>query len=67
MLSPGLTWNGETPARDALERALKADSEAGVWDHLAGTVSALFVVKVIDDRGDELLVVKHVRMAKATR
>ena len=44
-----------------------------MWDHLAGTVSAPFeagehgqvAVKVIDDRGNELLVVKSLRDAKA--
>lgn len=51
---------------DKLKRALKGEFEDSVWDHLAGTVSAPFVpgenkriaVKVIDDRGNELLVVK---------
>lgn len=53
-----------TAAWDSLKRALKATHEASVWDHLAGTVSAPFeageqiAVKVIDDRGNELLVVK---------
>ena len=44
-----------------------------MWDHLAGTVSAPFeagdhgqvAVKVIDDRGNELLVVKSLRDATA--
>jgi len=44
-----------------------------VWDHLAGTVSAPFeggengqiAVKVIDDRGNELLVIKT--LAEANR
>ena len=43
-----------------------------MWDHLAGTVSAPFVagehgqvaVKVIDQRGNELLVVKSLKEAK---
>ena len=43
-----------------------------VWDHLAGTKSAPFeagehgevAVKVIDDRGNELLVVKSLKEAK---
>jgi adenine-specific DNA-methyltransferase len=51
---------------DKLKRALKGEFEDSVWDHLAGTISAPFVpgenkriaVKVIDDRGNELLVVK---------
>ena len=56
-----------TGAWDNLKRALKTDYEEGVWDHLAGTVSAPFAVgqnkkiavKVIDDRGNELMVVKE--------
>ncbi|MFH1672097.1 MAG: site-specific DNA-methyltransferase, partial [Pseudomonadota bacterium] len=55
-----------TSAWDNLKRALKSTHEESVWDHLAGTVSASFeagehgqiAVKVIDDRGNELLVVK---------
>ena len=55
-----------TSAWDALKKALKADYGESVWDHLAGTRSAPFeageqrqiAVKVIDDRGNELLVVK---------
>ena len=43
-----------------------------MWDHLAGTKSAPFeagengqvAVKVIDDRGNELVVVKSLREAK---
>ena len=49
-----------------LRKALKGDYDDSVWDHLAGTRSAPFepgehkqvAVKVIDDRGNELLVVK---------
>lgn len=52
---------------DKLKKALKGEFEESVWEHLAGTVSAPFVpgeqkqvaVKVIDDRGNELLVVKN--------
>jgi adenine-specific DNA-methyltransferase len=51
---------------DKLKRALKGEFDDAVWAHLAGTVSAPFVpgerkqiaVKVIDDRGNELLVVR---------
>jgi adenine-specific DNA-methyltransferase len=57
-----------TGAWDNLKKALKGTYEEGVWDHLAGTVSAPFeagehgqvAVKVIDDRGNELLVVKGI-------
>jgi adenine-specific DNA-methyltransferase len=58
-----------TGAWDNLKKALKSDYDEGVWDHLAGSVSAPFelgehktiAVKVIDDRGNELMVVKEVR------
>lgn len=61
-----------TSAWDNLKRALKGTHEEGVWDHLAGTVSAPFeagehgqvAVKVIDDRGNELLVVKSLKEAR---
>lgn len=55
-----------TGAWNDLRKALKGDYDDSVWDHLAGTKSAPFTagdhrqiaVKVIDDRGNELLVVK---------
>ena len=55
-----------TSAWDNLKKALKTDFDESVWDHLSGTVSAPFTagehrevaVKVIDDRGNELLVTK---------
>jgi adenine-specific DNA-methyltransferase len=55
-----------TSAWENLKKALKGDYSESVWDHLAGTVSAPFeageqqqiAVKVIDDRGNELVVVK---------
>jgi adenine-specific DNA-methyltransferase len=55
-----------TGAWESLRKALRATHEESVWDHLAGTVSAPFpageqrqvAVKVIDDRGNELVVVK---------
>jgi len=61
-----------TGAWDSLKKALKGTYEESVWDHLAGTTSAPFVppetgqiaVKVIDDRGNELLVVKDLKEAK---
>lgn len=57
-----------TAAWDNLKKALKGTYEEGVWDHLAGSTSAPFeagdhrrvAVKVIDDRGNELMVVKTV-------
>ncbi len=61
-----------TSAWENLKKALKGTHEESVWDHLAGTVSAPFeagdhgqvAVKVIDDRGNELLVVKSLKEAK---
>jgi adenine-specific DNA-methyltransferase len=61
-----------TGAWDNLKKALKGDYEESVWDHLAGTVSAPFelgeheqvAIKVIDDRGNELLIVKSIKEAK---
>ena len=55
-----------TGAWEAMQKALKAQFEPGVFDHLAGDTSAPFyagehgqiAVKVIDDRGNELVVVK---------
>jgi len=55
-----------------LKRALKGTFEESVWDHLAGTESEWFeagdhkqiAVKVIDDRGNELLVVKNLSEAE---
>jgi len=55
-----------TSAWDNLKKALRGTYDEAVWDHLAGTISAPFeagehgqiAVKVIDDRGNELMVVK---------
>jgi adenine-specific DNA-methyltransferase len=62
-----------TGAWENLKKALKATYDESVWDHLAGTESAPFepgehkrvAVKVIDDRGNELLVVKDLSEAKS--
>jgi adenine-specific DNA-methyltransferase len=61
-----------TAAWDDLKRALRGEFEDSVWEHLAGTTSAPFeagehrqvAVKVIDDRGNELLVVKPLKARK---
>lgn len=61
-----------TSAWDNLKRALKSTYEEGIWDHLAGTKSIPFeagehkqiAVKVIDDRGNELMVVKSLTGVK---
>jgi adenine-specific DNA-methyltransferase len=58
-----------TSAWDGLKRALKSEYDDQVWDHLAGTKSAPFeagehrqvAVKVIDDRGNELLAVRRLK------
>jgi DNA methylase len=55
-----------TSAWESLKKALKGEYEESVWDHLAGTTSAPFeageqrqvAVKVIDDRGHELIVIE---------
>lgn len=56
-----------TGAWESLKKSLRVEFEDTVWDHLAGTTSAPFpagehgqiAVKVIDPRGNELLVVKQ--------
>lgn len=61
-----------TSAWDNLKRALKGNYDETVWEHLAGTKSVPFeagehgqiAVKVIDDRGNELMVVKSLKEAK---
>ena len=61
-----------TSAWSSIKKALKGQYDESVWDHLAGTVSAPFepgengqiAVKVIDDRGNELIMVKSVEEAK---
>jgi adenine-specific DNA-methyltransferase len=61
----------KTGAWENLKKALRGDYEETVWDHLAGTVSAPFeagehgqvAVKVIDERGNELLIVKSMTEA----
>jgi adenine-specific DNA-methyltransferase len=55
-----------TSAWDSLKRALRGEFEDTVWEHLSGTTSEPFTagesrkvaVKVIDDRGNELMVVR---------
>jgi adenine-specific DNA-methyltransferase len=61
-----------TSAWDSLKKALRGTYDEAVWDHLAGTTSAPFeagehgqiAVKVIDDRGNELMVVKELKETK---
>jgi adenine-specific DNA-methyltransferase len=61
-----------TGAWENLKKALRVEFEDTVWNHLAGTTSAPFpagehgqiAVKVIDPRGNELLVVKKLKETK---
>lgn len=56
-----------TAAWDNLQKSLKAQFDASLWDHLAGTASEPFLlgeqrciaVKVIDERGNELMAVRR--------
>ena len=62
-----------TSAWDGLKRSLRTEFDESVWAHLSGTVSASFhpgehgqiAVKVVDDRGNELMVVKPLSEAEA--
>ena len=57
----------DVPAWDKIKKALKGSYADTVWDHLVGDTSAPFTpganrcvaVKVIDDRGNELSIEKH--------
>lgn len=63
----------KTSAWDNLQKSLKAKFDRSVWEHLAGTISEPFVlgqnqriaVKVIDDRGNELMVVREASEANS--
>lgn len=69
----GQAFFPRTSAWDNLKKSLKGYYEEDVWSHLAGTTSAPFeagderriAVKVIDDRGNELMVVKDLKEAVA--
>ena len=64
-----------TGAWDNLKRALRAEFDDAVWAHLAGDTSEPFVagpnqqiaVKVIDARGNELMVVRSLAVPKRKR
>ena len=55
-----------TSAWDNLKKTLQADYDSALWDHWAGAVAAPFAageqrqgaVQVIDDRANELMVVR---------
>ena len=61
-----LAFFPRTSAWEGLKRSLRGEFEDSVWTHLSGTESAPFAsgehrriaVKAIDDRGNELMVVK---------
>ncbi len=63
----------KTAAWDNLQKSLKAEFDPSVWAHLAGTISEPFAVgakqrvavKVIDERGNELMRVLEVNGAKS--
>ncbi len=71
----GQAFFPRTSAWDALKRSLRATFEDSLWEHLAGTVSEPFAagerrkvaVKVIDDRGNELMVVRSLDEAEPER
>jgi adenine-specific DNA-methyltransferase len=56
----------KTGAWDNLKRELRAEYEESLWEHLSGTTSAPFelgeqkqvAVKMIDDRGNEFIVLR---------
>ena len=62
-----------TSAWDGLKRSLRSEFDDSVWTHLSGTESAPFAagehgqiaVKAVDDRGNELMVVKPLSEAAA--
>ncbi len=68
----GQVFFPKTAAWDKIRNALRADFEDSVWQHLASDTSEPFVagdngkiaVKVIDDRGNELLVEKRIEEAE---
>ena len=68
----GQAFFPRTGAWENLKKALRGEYDDSVWEHLAGTVSTPFeagrygqiAVKVIDDRGNELLVAEALREAK---
>ena len=61
-----------TSAWEGIKRSLRGEFDESVWAHLSGTVSAPFpagehgqvAVKAVDDRGNELMVVKSLSEAE---
>ena len=68
--APGRYSSPRTRARDKIKQAIRADFSDAVWDALKSNISPPFIpgaqiaVKVLDDRGNELLVVKRQEEAK---
>ncbi|MFP5327651.1 MAG: DNA methyltransferase, partial [Acidimicrobiia bacterium] len=68
----GQAFFPRTSAWESLKKSLNGEYDESVWEHLAGTTSAPFLpgerrkvaVKVIDDRGNELMVVKSLDEAQ---
>jgi adenine-specific DNA-methyltransferase len=68
----GQAFFPRTSAWENLKKSLHGEYEDSVWEHLAGTISAPFLAgerrtiaaKVIDDRGNELMVVKSLDDAR---
>jgi adenine-specific DNA-methyltransferase len=68
----GQAFFPRTGAWENLRKALRNEYEESVWQHLSGSVSAPFeagdheqvAIKVIDDRGNELMVIKNLAEAK---
>lgn len=68
----GQAFFPRTGAWENLKKALRGGYEQSVWEHLAGNVSAPFevgehgqiAVKAIDDRGNELMVVRSLSEVK---
>lgn len=68
----GQVFFPRTDAWEKISKIIKAEFDDSVWSHLSGDISAPFpageyrqiAVKVIDDRGNEILVVKPLDKAK---
>lgn len=67
----GQVFFPRTAAWDKIRNAVRTEFEESIWNHLRGAVSAPFIageqiaVKVIDDRGNELLVVEKISEANS--
>ena len=65
-------YGRKATAWENLKKALKAEYDDSVWEHLSGTTSAPFpagehgqvAVKVIDPRGNELIAIRKLEIAR---